>query len=108
MKFSLAFDIYNKEKWIESLLDSWISNLSGKNEYEIITVFDDLKDESNKIAEEYFKKYTYKYTALFADNRFETFCNNLAFQHATGDFIILSKMIIGFMIKIGIYYYKKS
>ena len=88
MKLTLAFDIYNKEKWIASLLDSWLSNLSGKNKYEFIVVFDDLRDESKKIADKKFREYKYLYLSLFAENKYEIFCNNLALQHATGDYII--------------------
>jgi len=88
MKLTLAFDIYNKEKWIASLLDSWLSNLSGKNKYEFIVVFDGLKDESRKIADKKFREYKYLYLSLFAENKYEIFCNNLALQHATGDYII--------------------
>jgi len=88
MKITLAFDIYNKEKWIESLLDSWISNLSGKNEYEIIIVFDDCKDRSYEIVSNYFKNCPHEHLALFADNKYEIYCNNLALEKATGDYII--------------------
>lgn len=88
MKFSLAFDIYNKEKWIESLLHSWISNLSGKNEYEIIIVFDDCRDRSYEITSNYFKNCPHEHLALFADNKYEIYCNNLALEKATGDYII--------------------
>lgn len=91
MKLTLAFDIYNKEKWIASLLDSWLSNLSGENEYEFILVFDDLHDESKQIADEQFENYGYSYLPLFADNKYEIFCNNLALQHATGDYIIFTQ-----------------
>lgn len=88
MKFSLAFDIYNKEKWIKSLLNSWISNLSGQNEYEIIVVFDDCRDRSYEIANNYLKNCSYEHLALFADNKYEIYCNNLALEKATGDYII--------------------
>lgn len=88
MKITLAFDIYNKEKWLASLLNSWLSNLSGKNEYEFILVFDDLYDKSKQIADKQFENYGYSYSALFADDKYEIFCNNLALQHATGNYII--------------------
>ena len=88
MKLTLAFDIYNKEKWIASLLNSWLSNLSGKNEYEFIVVFDDLKDKSKEIADKKFREYKYSYLSLFASNKYEIFCDNLAFAHATGEYII--------------------
>jgi len=86
MKITLALDIYNKEQWIESLLDSWVSNLSGANEYEIIIVFDDCRDRSAEIAESYLKRWPYKRKLLFADNKFEIFCNNLALKHVSGDY----------------------
>jgi len=88
MKLTLAFDIYNKEKWIASLLDSWLSNLSDINSYEFIVVFDDLKDESKKIVDAKFKEYRYSYFPLFTENKYEIFCNNLALMHATGEYII--------------------
>lgn len=88
MKITLAYDIYNKEKWIESLLDSWISRLSGKNEYEIILVFDDCKDNSVNIAKSYLENLPYEYQILFADDKFEIFCNNLALENSTGDFVL--------------------
>ena len=88
MKITLAINIYNKEKWIESLLDSWISNLSGKNEYEIIIVFDDCQDKSVEIAEEYLRGCPYEHKFLFADDKFEIFCHNLALENATGDYVV--------------------
>ena len=88
MKITLAITIYNKEEWIESLLDSWISNLSGKNEYEVIIVFDDCRDRSEAIAEDYLVRHPIEHKFLHADDKFEIFCNNLALDNATGDYII--------------------
>ena len=88
MKFTLAYGIYNKGQWIESLLDSWISNLSGENEYEIIMVFDDCRDDSEIKSRRYLQQHPYEYKFLYADDRFELFCNNLALENATGDYII--------------------
>ena len=34
MKLTLAFQVYNKEQYIGSVVDSWVSNLSGQNECE--------------------------------------------------------------------------
>jgi len=88
MKITLAFDIYNKEKWIESILHSWISNLSGENQYEIIIVFDACKDRSEEIARNFLSQFNYEYKFLHADDKYEIYCNNLALQHATGDYIV--------------------
>ncbi len=88
MKLTLAYQVYNKEKWIQSLLESWLDNLSGNNEYEIIIVFDDCKDNSPKIAEKVLKERKLDYQFLYADDEFEIYCNDMAFKNATGDFII--------------------
>lgn len=88
MKITLAFTIFNKEKWIKSLLKSWVSNLSGKNSYEIIIVFDACKDRSEEIARKYLDSTKIKYRFFYANDRFEIYCNNLALKHATGDYII--------------------
>jgi glycosyltransferase involved in cell wall biosynthesis len=88
MKITLAFTIYNKEDWIESILKSWIDNAEEKSELEIIIVFDDLKDKSKIIAEEYLKDSGINFQFLFADDKHEIYCNNLALERATGDYII--------------------
>jgi len=88
MKITLAFTIFNKEEWIESLLESWLSNLSWKNTYEVVIVFDDLKDSSDEKAEKYLRKTDVPYKFLYADNKYEIFCNNLALENATGDYIV--------------------
>lgn len=88
MKLTLAFDIYNKEQWIQSLLESWLDNLSGRHEVEVIIVFDDCRDASPEIAERVLLGRGLDYQFLYADDEYEIFCNDLAFQHATGDFII--------------------
>lgn len=88
MRFTLAFDIYNKEKTIGELLNSWLSNLSNENEYEFIVVFDDLRDKSKEITDSLFKAHGYNYLPLFADNKYEIYCNNLALKNATGEYII--------------------
>ena len=87
MKLTLAFQVYNKEKSIESVMDSWVRNLSGRNECEVIVVFDDCKDKSVEILHRYLKDKKQDYMFLFADDRYEIFCNNLALKHASGDYI---------------------
>jgi len=88
MKLTLAFGVYNKEQYIESVVDSWLSNLSGRNRYEIIVVFDDCKDRSVQILHKYLRATKLDYLFLFADDRYDIFCNNLALEYARGDCII--------------------
>jgi len=88
MKYTLAFTIYNKEKWVESILDSWLENATNINEIEVIIVFDDLKDNSKLIAERCLSKYNITSKFLYADDKHEIFCNNLALENASGDYII--------------------
>ncbi|MBN2136633.1 MAG: glycosyltransferase [Sedimentisphaerales bacterium] len=88
MKFTLAFQVYNKAESIESVMDSWIKNLSGRHECEIIVVFDDCKDASVEILHRYLRAKRQDYIFLFADDRYEIFCNNLALKYASGDYII--------------------
>lgn len=88
MIITLAFTIYNKENWVESILKSWLENTSDKSNLEIIIVFDDLKDNSKSIAEKYLIESGLNYKFLFANDKHEIFCNNLALKHAKGDFII--------------------
>jgi len=88
MKLTLAFQVYNKEKSIESVMDSWVRNLSGRNECEIIVVFDDCKDASVDILHKYLREKKQDYMFLFADDRYEIFCSNLALKYASGDYIV--------------------
>ena len=88
MKLTLAFQVYNKEESIKSVMDSWVRNLSGRNEGEIIVVFDDCKDASVDILHKYLREKKQDYMFLFADDRYEIFCNNLALKHASGDYIV--------------------
>lgn len=85
---TLAFTIFNKERWVKSLLESWLSNLSNTFDYEIIIVFDACKDNSEAIAKETLQQYNYPHTFLYADDQFEIYCNNLALEHSTGDYIL--------------------
>jgi glycosyltransferase involved in cell wall biosynthesis len=88
VKITLAINIFNKEKWIESLLDSWVSHLSGKNDCEIIVVFDACRDRSEEIAGAYLSRQPYEYKFFHADDKFEIYCHNLALENATGDYIV--------------------
>jgi len=89
MKFTLAFDIYNKESTIESLLTSWLDACSMRHEIEVVMIFDDLHDDSGIIARNVLGRYSLVHNILMsADNKYEIHCNNLAFQRAHGDFIV--------------------
>ena len=70
------------------MLDSWVSNLSGDNEIEVVIVFDACKDSSEEIARKYFAKIEMEVKYLYADDQFEIYCNSLALGKATGDYII--------------------
>lgn len=88
MKYTLAITIYNKEHWVESILKSWIENASDPNELEVVMVFDALKDNSKEVASQYLEKKGIKHKFLFADDKHEIFCNNLALENSTGENII--------------------
>ena len=65
MKITLAITIYNKEKWVKSILESWIQNVSNKEKLEVVIVFDDLKDASEKIARQYLEEVNVAYKFLY-------------------------------------------
>jgi len=88
MIITLAFTIYNKENWVISILKSWIENASNKSNLEIIIVFDDLKDDSKLNAQKYLDESGIKYKFLYANDKHEIFCNNLALEYSIGDYII--------------------
>lgn len=88
MKITLAFQVFNKEKTIKSVLNSWINTLSFDHEYEFIIVFDACKDDSKKIAELLLKRKKITYKFFYADDKYEIYCNNLALSQATGDIIV--------------------
>jgi hypothetical protein len=88
MNFTLVFVIYNKEKWVESILESWLTNCSDIRKLEVIIVFDDLKDNSENLARNVISKFNVKHKFLYADDKHEIFCNNLALLNASHEKII--------------------
>jgi glycosyltransferase involved in cell wall biosynthesis len=88
MRITLAFTIYNKEHWVESILNSWIENAANKENLEIIIVFDDLKDNSELIAKRTLDNLKIDYKFLYAQDKHEIFCNRLALEASTGDYVI--------------------
>lgn len=88
MKITLAFTIYNKENWVDSILRSWIENAFDKSNLEIIIVFDDLKDQSELIAKRTLESLNVYFKFLYANDKHEIFCNRLALESSSGDYII--------------------
>ncbi len=89
MKFSLGVTIHNKEAWIAEYLDTWLANLSGKHEVEVIAAFDACTDRSQEMVEYVMAGYPYiGYTPLVTPDIFEIRCNNLELSHATGDVFV--------------------
>jgi len=88
VKFTLAFGIYNKAAWIESLLRSWLGNLSGRHEVELVLVFDACADGSEAIARDVLAGYELPCVWRYADDVYEIRCNNMALERSTGDVIV--------------------
>ena len=88
MKFTLAFGIYNKADWIESLLRSWLDHLSGRHDVQIVLVFDACTDGSDAIARDVLSGYKWPCVWLYADDVYEIRCNNMALEAAAGDVIV--------------------
>ena len=88
MKLTLAFSIYNKGHWLEGMMDSWLSRLSGAFEYEVIVVLDACVDDSQEAAIRSLDKWGLPYQIHTADDMYEIYCNQLALTHATGNWII--------------------
>lgn len=89
MKLTLAFDIFNKDYWLDHILESWLSNLSGKYSYEVIIVFDDSRDNSPEVARQVLRRYDHiSYKSIYADDEYELYCNHLASEAATGEMIV--------------------
>lgn len=88
MKYSLVFVIYNKEKWVKSLIDSWLNNCSDLSRIEVIFVFDALNDKSHDIIVENMKNYSVSYQTYFANDKHEIFCNNLGLSKSSGEYVI--------------------
>ena len=90
VKLTLAFTVYNKAGWMEQLVASWLDTLSGLVKVEVIAVFDACVDESEAIVHRLMKKHYphLPYTPLQADDVHEIACNNLALNHAKGEYIV--------------------
>ena len=88
MKFTIALDVFNKAPTIEALLRSWLDNLSGKHEIELLITFDALRDQSAVIASQVIDEYPEVAARfMFTNDIFEIKCDNLMLQDATGDVV---------------------
>lgn len=83
-KFSIIIPIYNVEKYLESCLDSVINQTYKK--YEVIIVIDKCDDNSEKIADEYIKKY--KWIKIYEENTGLSKARNIGVSNAKGDYIV--------------------
>jgi hypothetical protein len=88
MKISLAFQIFNKEQWLESLLTSWVETLSGKHQMEFQIVLDACRDRSKEIVEDFFRRRGLPCKLFETDNIHEILSNRLMADHASGDVIV--------------------
>lgn len=89
MKFTLAFDIFNKADTIENVVRSWLVTLSGKHEIECVFVFDALRDSSDLEVVLCMDDFTHiPYGLVYTDDVFEIKANNEALKHATGDVVL--------------------
>jgi hypothetical protein len=88
MKLSLMFHVFNKEQTIAAVLRSWLDNVSGLHDLEIIPVLDDLRDQSDQVVLEMLDAYPYEVKPIYALNGWEMGCNNLALAIATGEITV--------------------
>ncbi len=85
MKFSIIVPVYNTEKYLRKCLDS-IFKSSYKN-YEVIIINDGTKDNSEKIINEYLKKYqNIKY--IKQKNMGLSVSRNKGIKESTGDYLL--------------------
>ncbi|MDO5557053.1 MAG: glycosyltransferase family 2 protein [Clostridia bacterium] len=85
MKISIIIPVYNTEKYLRKCLDSVINQ--NYNNYEIIIVNDESTDGSQKIIDEYEKRYSQKIKAFFKKNEGISEARNFGVSKARGDYI---------------------
>ena len=89
MKLSLCFHVFNKAHWIESVVRSWLDTLSGDHETEVIAVFDDTTDDSERVVYKTMIDYpAIQYTPLTMTAGWEIRCNNAALAQAAGEWCV--------------------
>ncbi len=85
-KISIIIPVYNVEKYISRCLDSILANTYQNTE--IILVNDGSKDDSQKIIEEYKKKYTDKIILIEQENKGPAEARNVGIVKASGEYIM--------------------
>jgi glycosyltransferase involved in cell wall biosynthesis len=85
IKVSLIVPVYNVEKYISKCLDSLVNQTL--NDIEIIVVNDGTKDNSQKIIDEYVKKYPNKIKSYIKKNGGLSDARNYGIKKATGEYI---------------------
>ncbi len=84
MKFSMIIPIYNVEKYLSKCLNS-VVNQTYKN-YEVIMILDKCNDGSEKIADEYIKKYNW--IKIYEEHTGLSKARNLGIEKAKGDYLV--------------------
>ena len=85
MKVSVIVPVYNVEKYIDKCLDSLVNQTL--KEIEIIVVNDGSPDNSQKIIDEYVKKYPDKIKSYIKENGGQGSARNLGLEHSKGEYI---------------------
>ena len=84
-KVSVVVPVYNVEKYIDKCLDSLVNQTL--KDIEIIVVNDGSKDKSQKIIDEYVKKYPKKVFSFKKKNGGLSSARNYGLKHASGEYI---------------------
>ena len=85
IKVSVIVPVYNVEKFIDKCLDSLVNQTL--KEIEIIVVNDGSPDNSQKIIDEYVKKYPDKVKSFIKENGGQGSARNLGMEKAKGEYI---------------------
>lgn len=83
-KFSIIIPVYNVEKYLKKCLDSIVNQTYSH--YEVIIVCDKCTDDSEKIVNEYVKKYKWK--KIYEENTGLAKARNLGISKAKGEYIL--------------------
>lgn len=85
-KISIIIPVYNSEKYLHRCFDSILAN--KYDNLEIIPMNDGSKDNSQKVIDEYKKKYPNIFFPLSQENQGIGMARNNAMEKATGDYIM--------------------
>lgn len=85
MKVSVIVPVYNTEKYLEKCLDSLVNQ--NFKDYEVIVVNDESPDNSEKIIQEYEKKYSFLHSYKKKNGGLSD-ARNYGLKYAKGDYIL--------------------